>query len=357
MSADRPRHSAERRFRAMGSDAHVIVMADDAAALLDLAQRMIDELEQRWSRFLPDSEVSLLNAAAGEPVMVTADTVLLVQRAIAAWRLTGGTYDPTLLDALRAAGYDRTFESLDSLDPAGAGQSADAPLPMLRPGPTDIVIDGGSVRLPAGCGFDAGGIGKGLAADLVAQRLIDDGAAGVCINLGGDLRVRGESPTLNGWTLAIEHPWCATPIALVGLTDGAIATASVLRRVWQVGGETRHHLIDPATGLPAESDLALAAVIAGEAWLAEVMAKSVLLRGAADAFDLLDTGTAAIAVGHDGRVQATTNLAAFTGGVAVPTRLTLARPAPTATHHDDTSEEHTMTNDLDLDPDPTNANR
>ncbi|MEQ1704276.1 MAG: FAD:protein FMN transferase, partial [Ilumatobacteraceae bacterium] len=244
MSTDRLHLSAECRFRAMGSDAHVIVVGDDAAALLDQAQRMIDELEQRWSRFLPDSEVSLLNAAAGEPVVVTTETVLLVQRAVEAWRLTGGAYDPTLLDALRAAGYDRTFDELgDARTPEAA-----APLHPLRAGPTDIVVGAGWVQLPVGCGFDAGGIGKGLAADLVAQRLIDDGAAGVCINLGGDLRVRGESPTGNGWTLAIEHPSCAEPIALVGLTDGAIATSSVLRRVWKVGGERRHHLIDPATG-------------------------------------------------------------------------------------------------------------
>lgn len=347
MSTEHLRCSAERRFRAMGSDAHVIVVGDDASALLDQAQRMIEELERRWSRFLPDSEVSLLNAAAGQPVSVTADTVLLVQRAIDAWRLTGGAYDPTLLDALRAAGYDRTFDDLDPT-PERVCTSARMPresaqtqvsLHMLRAGPTDIVIDADSVQLPAGCGFDAGGIGKGLAADLVAQRLIDDGAAGVCINLGGDLRVRGESPTGNGWTLAIEHPSCTEPIALVGLTDGAIATSSVLRRVWHVGGERRHHLIDPASGQPAESDLAFASVIAGEAWLAEVMAKAVLLRGAAGAFDLLDVGTAAIAVGHDGRVHATSNFTAFTGGVPVPP--TVAQPGShvpfTSARHDDRS--------------------
>ena len=133
MSTDRQPQTAERRFRAMGSDAHVIVVGDDAAALLDLAQRMIDQLEHRWSRFLLDSEVSLLNAAAGEPVMVTAETVLLVQRAIAAWRLTGGAYDPTLLDALRAAGYDRTFDELEG----APTPEPPASLHILRPGPTD----------------------------------------------------------------------------------------------------------------------------------------------------------------------------------------------------------------------------
>jgi thiamine biosynthesis lipoprotein len=249
-------------------------------------------------------------------VVVTDDTYLLVERAVDAWRLTGGGFDPTLLDALRRAGYDRSFDEL--ADGADRNGGWDVPrLSVTRPGPTDIVFDAGSIMLPEGMGFDPGGIGKGLAADLISELLIEAGAAGVCVNMGGDLRVRGESPTGAGWTLAIEHPWCATPIALVGVWDGAVATSSVLRRVWNVGGETRHHLIDPATAEPSTSDLALASVVAGDAWLAEVLAKAVLLRGADRAFDLLDSTTAAVAVGHDGRVFASAGFDAFLGGVSL----------------------------------------
>ncbi|MGB8859411.1 MAG: FAD:protein FMN transferase [Ilumatobacteraceae bacterium] len=304
------------RFRAMGSDIHVIVVGG-TRDVLQLARDHIGQLERRWSRFLPDSEISLLNAEAGNPVVVTDDTFMLVERSVAAWRLTGGGFDPTLLDALRAAGYDRSFDDLlDTAEPA--------PLPVLspmRPGPTDIVFDDGAITLPAGMGFDPGGIGKGLAADLVSALMINEGAAGVCVNMGGDLRVRGASPTGNGWTLAIDHPWCATPIALVGLWDGAVATSSVLRRVWEVGGQRRHHLLDPATGQPSTSDLALATVIAGDAWEAEVLAKAVLLRGTRYAFDLMDSATAALAVGHDGTVSASDGFAAFLGGEPLARRL------------------------------------
>jgi thiamine biosynthesis lipoprotein len=306
----------EERFRAMGSDIHLLVVGGDGR-LLALARARIDELEQRWSRFRPDSEVSRLNATAGRATTVADDTRLLVERAVEAWRLTGGGFDPTLLDALRAAGYDRSFDEL-----ADDGRPIAVPqLSAVRPGPTDIVVDGDSVMLPAGMGFDPGGIGKGLAADLVSALLIDEGAAGACVNMGGDLRVRGESPTGAGWTLAIEHPWCTAPIALVGLGDGAVATSSVLRRVWQVDGVRRHHLINPSTGEPSTSDLALACAIAGDAWIAEVLAKAVLLRGADRAFDLLDASTAALAVGHDGTVIASPGFAAFLGGVALPHQL------------------------------------
>lgn len=319
---------AEDRFRAMGSDIHLIVVGG-SDELVATARARIDSLEQRWSRFLPDSEISLLNAAAGEPVVVTGDTYQLVARSIEAWRLTGGGFDPTLLDALRTAGYDRSFEQLsDHRGPPDDRERPDEPdpsdLPLLsatRPGVTDIVLDGDSIMLPPGMGFDPGGIGKGLAADLVSAELLAAGAEGVCVNMGGDLRVRGDSPTGEGWTLAIEHPWCSEPVALVGLWDGAVATSSVLRKVWRVDGRTRHHLIDPATGEPSTSDLALASVVAGDAWAAEVLAKAVLLRGRSRAFDLLDPTTAAIVVDHEGTVAASDRFAAFLGGVPLATAL------------------------------------
>lgn len=317
----------EDRFRAMGSDIHLVVVGGDSA-LLARARDRIDELERRWSRFRPDSDVSRLNAGAGRPVEVGGDTHLLVDLAVRAWRLTGGGFDPTLLDALLAAGYDRSFESLGE----DASPPATPRLHVLRPGPTDIVFDGSAITLPAGMGFDPGGIGKGLAADLVSRLLLDEGAAGACVNMGGDLRVRGESPTGGGWTLSVEHPQCTSAIAMIGLLDGAVATSSVLRRVWQAGGRRRHHLIDPATGEPSTSDLALVSVVAGQAWVAEVLAKAALLRGTARAFDLLDTTTAALAVDHDGRVLASNGLAAFLGGAPLPPSInpTHARLSPSS---------------------------
>src|SRR6185503_5065324 len=93
--AERP--VTERRFRAMGSDIHVIVVGG-TAGLLDKAASRIEQLESRWSRFRPLSEVSVLNALAGELVEVSADTSFLVRRAVDAWRITGGSFDPTVLD-------------------------------------------------------------------------------------------------------------------------------------------------------------------------------------------------------------------------------------------------------------------
>jgi thiamine biosynthesis lipoprotein len=295
--------SSELSFPSMGSDAHVIVQGGHER-LADEVKRRLFDLEQRWSRFLPDSEVSRLNDHAGEAITVSSETVLLVERAVEAWRITGGAFDPTVLGAVIRAGYDRTFEDVGATPPEPSD---------LMIGCTDIEVDGETVRLPPGTGFDAGGIGKGLAADIVAVEVMAAGAEGVCINLGGDLRVLGTSPD-GSWTVAVEHPSFNDPIARVGLEYGAVATSTTLKRRWIVGGEERHHLIDPHTALPSTTDLTLATVIAGEAWLAEVMAKAVLLRGSARAFDLLDeVHTSALVVNEAGEIAMSSGFAPYAG--------------------------------------------
>jgi thiamine biosynthesis lipoprotein len=294
----------ELLFRAMGSDAHVIVVGGHSR-LAEEARLRIDSLERRWSRFRPQSEVNALTRYAGSFVPVSPETALLVARAVEAWRITAGAFDPTVLGDLIRAGYDRTFEEL------GTSRS-DSNLVI---GCTDIEIDGWNVRLPAGTGFDAGGIGKGLAADLVAVEIMAAGADGVCINIGGDLRVRGTSP-VGTWTIAVEHPFFDQPIAHIGLDHGAVASSTTLKRRWTSDGAARHHLIDPRTGAPSTTDVTFATVVAGEAWMAEVLAKATMLRGSTHPFDLLDQHAVALVVDQHGEVTMSDGFEAFAGARA-----------------------------------------
>jgi FAD:protein FMN transferase len=304
---------SERRFRAMGSDAHIIIVGGPQD-LADRASARIAQLERRWSRFIDDSEVNELNRNAGYAVAVSSDTALLVERAVEAWRITGGSFDPTVLGAVVRAGYDSTFDAIDA-DRAKERITSSS----LVVGCTDIVVAGNTVRLPAGTGFDAGGIGKGLAADIVTAEMLAAGADGVCINLGGDLRVAGRSPDGDGWTIAIEHPWLDAPVMLLGMSAGAVCTSTTLKRTWRVDGESRHHLIDPFTGEPSTSDLNLVSVVCGEAWMGEVLAKAMLLRGSTRAFDIVDTNVVqALTVDADGLVRTTPGLAAFAGEDGIP---------------------------------------
>jgi FAD:protein FMN transferase len=299
----------------MGSDAHVIVVGGPPGEL-DRLVGLVDELEGRWSRFRPDSEVSRLNAQAGRPLAVHPLTVLLVERAIEAWHLTGGSFDATVLGDVVRAGYDRSLPGL-----------AEGPPAARRPGVSDLVVActdivvervASSVCLPAGTGFDPGGIGKGLAADVAAEAAMADGALGVCVNLGGDLRVVGQAPAGGSWSIAVEHPRRPAPVATLDVAAGAVATSTTLRRAWTVDGVRRHHLIDPRTGAPSTTDVELMTVVSGQAWHAEVLATACLLRGSATVFDLLTVGTHAIAVTATGAVHMSDGLAPFLErGVAV----------------------------------------
>jgi thiamine biosynthesis lipoprotein len=297
----------------MGSDVHVLVVGGPEG-LVEQARERIDDLERRWSRFRPDSEISRLNERAGQAVEVSDDTIELITRAIEAWRITGATFDPTVLGAVLRAGYTASFDQLSTNVAPGVSDLVIAC--------TDIEIEGTTVRLPARTGFDPGGIGKGLAADLTAAELIAAGAAGVCINMGGDLRCAGLPPDGEGWTVAIEHPWSSRLIANVGIADGAVATSTTLRRRWSVDGIERHHLIDPRTGEPADTDLNLVSVIAGTAWAAEVLAKAVLVRGSAHPFDLIDgTGAHALLVDERGEITVSDGFRAFLRYGWLPDRL------------------------------------
>jgi thiamine biosynthesis lipoprotein len=307
MAAD----TAAQAFRAMGSDCHLIVVGGPGSAL-DAALRRIDDLEQRWSRFIPTSDISRLNAAGGRPVTVGADTADLVSRALVARRLTRGAFDPTVLGDVIRAGYATSFDERHPPTVAGVND--------MRQG--TVSVDGARVTLAPSTGFDPGGIGKGLAADVVVTLLRDLGADGACVNVGGDVRVWGAGPTGAGWSVAIDHPWRREPLAVVGLDDGAVATSTTLRRRWSTDGRPSHHLIDPATGCPSTSGIALVSVIAGDAWIAEVVAKAALLAGPTHCFDLVaEAHFDAIAVTDDGDVRTTPGVGRHTDGANVPTHV------------------------------------
>lgn len=274
-------------FRAMGCQSRVIVNGDDHPGLAARAVQLVEELEARWSRFRPDSEVSELNRNRGELVSVSPETYTLVAHAIEAWRLTSGRFDPTLLDQLIDHGYDRDHRDLPSPRveiPEPPGPLGPSSPDATRPSVVDriaLVPDLGAIMIPADASFDPGGIGKGLAADLVATEITNQGAAGVLVDLGGDLRIQGDHPEQGPvWPVGVE-PRVPGPNASfeVGISDGGVATSSQVLRRWSTEDGDRHHLLDPRTGQPAASSAAAVVVAAATSWQAEVVAKAALLAG------------------------------------------------------------------------------
>ena len=267
-------------FRAMGCQIQIIVEADTLAARRALAEvpAWFEAWEQALSRFRADSELSRLNAAAQEaPVAVSAVLWEVLAAARTAAQASGGLVTPTLLTALEAAGYDRSFDTLPAQQPSQPAMPA--PAFTLD---ESVVVDepAHTVRLLHGVRLDFGGVAKGWAADQAAQRLGAYGPA--LVDAGGDIAVSGPRPNDEPWEISVASPLAPEDdLAQLWVTTGGVATSGRDYRRWQQGGVWQHHLLDPRTGRPAETDVLSATVLAPSAAEAEVAAKTALLLGSA----------------------------------------------------------------------------
>jgi thiamine biosynthesis lipoprotein len=274
-------------FRAMGTEVELLLdvpPTTSSGGAFATARAEVARLEATLSRFLPESELSKLNRvgrlAAGP------DLFRLTELALEARERTGGRFDPTVHEALVAAGYDRTFEEV------GAAGTVVATRPAARClGAVTAAWETGEIVLGPGVKLDFGGIGKGYAVDRVCGLLAPFGPC--LVSAGGDLAVRGGS-----WPVGVEtHAGAFT----LELTSGALATSGSDRRRWRTSAGTAHHLVDPRTGAPAETDLLRVTVAGRTAVDAEVLATALFLAGAqAAALEADELGTPAVLTLVDG---------------------------------------------------------
>jgi len=282
------------RFRAMGSDVHLILPARDASAAIRDVQDLFAEWEDALSRFRPESELSRLNARAGTPVSVGPILLGAAEAALVAARATGGLFDPTLGRQLVSLGYDRSFEEMRHA-PAAADQ------PRRGGAWRAMVVDrpAGIVTVPAGSALDLGGIAKGMAVDAALELLDGLGIETALVSAGGDLAVIGLPPGRRAWDVRVGGP--DGPV--VPLVRGALATSGSTRRRWRQGDLARHHLVDPGTGEPAVSGLHEVTVAAGACGVAEVGATAAFVAGPRIGPPLLErlglAGRLVTAAGHE----------------------------------------------------------
>jgi thiamine biosynthesis lipoprotein len=260
-------------FTAMGNSCRVIAESDE---LCRAGEAHVRRLEHLWSRFLDDSEVSAVNRHAGSVCMVSEDTFRLIELAEQARQATDGLFNPLQLARLEDLGYRRSWH--DS-DPQPAPDLAAGAAPASTE-PIELLAELCAVRIPAGTRFDPGGLGKGLAGDIVAEQLIAAGATTVQVELGGDVRVAGPPWGGQVWTV---HAECADRTIVMSIDGGGAATSGVIKRSWQHSGRRLHHIIDPRSGWPAHTDVVAATVSAASLAWAEVFAKVAVIVGSVEA--------------------------------------------------------------------------
>jgi thiamine biosynthesis lipoprotein len=230
------------------------------------ARAIAEEVHRRLTRFDPESDLCRLNADPRE--LVPADPIVRRFAEAVRWagEVSGGLVDATCLPAVEAAGYREHWTPETGTAGWAAGEPAD-----WRPAWAEVRVEGDAVRRPPGTRLDSGGLGKGLAADLMAAALAACGAW--VIDCGGDLRIGGRQGLQR--PVDIAAPDGGPPIHRLHLARGAVATSGVTRRAWAGG----HHLIDPRTGRPADTGILQVTALARTGLEAEVRAKTALLAG------------------------------------------------------------------------------
>ena len=272
-------HHAEATV--MGCTAELLF--DGPATLTPRAFDRLRALEQAWSRFRPNSELNRVLEQRGKWIQVSHDLFAALRWCARLHDETEGRFDPSIRPALEQWGYDRTFREIDESAPAPA-------FCVPAPGLTGLEMnpDDESVRIAPGLSIDLGGVGKGMAADLLSAELIAMGANGAYVCMGGDIAAAGDAPE-GGWAVPLHHPDTDQPFAHHQLREGALVMSTVRMRRWKRSdGTVAHHLIDPRTGAPARTDVIAVAVAAYSAARAEALAKAAVIAGSAAGAELLD---------------------------------------------------------------------
>ena len=272
------------QFHAMGTEMLVAIDSSQKPVELDFVPVWFEGWEQTFSRFRLDSELSLVNRRAGMATQVSQDFADVFEIALAVERTSAGMVTPVLLDSLLQAGYDRSFDLL-TRQQAFAYPEPVSTLPRL--GDVDWDAATRTICSPPNLHLDFGGFVKGWAAHQTAERLKQIGP--VLVDAGGDNAVSGRQSNGQPWPIGVTNPFNPTEnLDLLRVEAGGVATSGRDRRRWLQGDHWNHHIIDPRSGLPAETDILTATVIAPSVIQAEMAAKTCLILGSQDGIDWLE---------------------------------------------------------------------
>jgi thiamine biosynthesis lipoprotein len=288
-------------FECFGSHCTVIVAGGDPDAAARAKRKLLD-WHERFSRFIPGSELSRLNADPRTTVPISPLLRRQIEAALKAAQRTGGLIDPTLGHELARAGYRSHFDGpgipLELALALAPPRAAARPSAAERWRQVNVDRRRGTVTRPAGVVLELGGIAKGVFADELSSALADGDA--FAIDCGGDLRLGGADGVVRD--VHVASPFDESVLHTFELASGGVATSGIGRRSWlSPDARPAHHLLDPRTGEPAYTGLVQVTALAPTATEAEALSKAALLSGPASAGDWLIHG--GVIVYEDGGCQ------------------------------------------------------
>jgi thiamine biosynthesis lipoprotein len=263
---------------AIGTTARVAVWPpDNLGRALSAVDDVIAALDRQASRFREDSEIAWIHRRGGGLFLLSDGLAEAIGVALAAARWTRGLADPTIGDALISLGYDCDFAAIQPERPAAVEAASPAP------GWRTVRLEGAVLCLPPRVRLDLGATAKGLGSDRAVRAAMtaNSGTGGVLVSLGGDIAVAGQPPC-DGWPILVaETPDVdpSSPPQRARLAAGAVATSSVTCRRWRRADRVLHHIVDPRTGLPAQTPWRTVTVAASSCATANAAATAAIVAG------------------------------------------------------------------------------
>lgn len=269
---------AVKELFAMDTYITMTAYGKDAEIALSEAESRLTELEQHWSVTNSGSDIYAVNHSNGQAVSVSKDTVSLLSFALQMSEETNGALEPTLYPVLTAWGFT-TEENRVPSDTEITALLENVDYKRVR-------LDGNSIQLEPDMMLDLGAVGKGYAGDEAANVLRENGITSALINLGGNIQAIGSKPDGTAWRLGLRDPFSDGTFGVLEVRNLAVVTSGNYERYF-IGEDGRQygHIINPATGYPAESELVSATVVAEEGRLCDALSTALFVMGLDRAVD------------------------------------------------------------------------
>lgn len=275
----------------------------DADALLEI-MRNVSRLEALLSTTSPDSEISAVNAAQGESIPVSADTLAVLKTVLEVSGETGGAFDVTAYPLVKAWGFTQDEfrvpdgEELESL--------------LDRVDYNQIILSDEAISVPAQTEIDLGGIAKGYTGDVLTAALREKGVNSALLSLGGNIAVIGRKQDGSLWKIGVRDPLGSPDsIGYLQIEDANVITSGGYERYFvDEDGNVRWHIIDPKTGYPAQSGLISVTVVGKNGAKCDALSTALFVMGAdkASAYLSAHPEFEAILIREDGSLLLTNGL-------------------------------------------------
>ena len=273
-------------------------------SLLDGCFEICEKYENMLSPSVEDSDISRINSSNGEPVSVNEETIKLIEDSSVYSELTGGRFDISVYSVYEL--WD--FHSHDN--PLPDEKLIADTLPMVNYEKIEIDENNNTITLPKGAKIELGGIAKGYIADRLTEYLEDAGVRSAIINLGGDMHILGEKSKGTPFYIGIVDPNDSGNVLMGVKADNvSIATSGTYERYIEADEKIYHHIINPQTGYPVDTDIKSVTVISEKSESADAICTCAILLGSQKAIELIESleNTEAIIIDNDSNILKTSN--------------------------------------------------